>query len=89
MTVFKYVCLRIIYYAFFRTLLRIKVRGLEYLPGEGPYLICPNHQSYLDAFVLTSVLPYRVFKRLFFVGYSVFFASGFMKLAARLSLYMH
>ena len=85
MTLFKYVCLRIIYYALFRTLLRIKVRGLEHLPGEGPYLICPNHQSYLDAFVLTSVLPYGVFKRLFFVGYSVFFATGFMKLAARLT----
>jgi long-chain acyl-CoA synthetase len=85
MTLFKYVCLRIIYYAVFRTLLRIKVRGLENLSGKGPYLICPNHQSYLDPFVLTSTLPYRVFKQLFFVGYSVFFASGFMKLAARLT----
>lgn len=85
MTLFKYVCLRVIYYTLFRTLLRIRVHGLEHLPLKGPYLICPNHQSYLDPFVLTSALPYRIFRQLFFVGYSVFFATGFMKLAARLT----
>lgn len=83
-TLFKYVCLRLIYYVLFRTLLRFRVQGLERLPRKGPYLICPNHQSYLDPFVLTSALPYRVFKRMFFVGDSVFFGSGFMKLAAKL-----
>lgn len=83
-TLFKYLCGRLIYFVLFRTLLRFRVRGLGYLPGNGPYLICPNHQSYLDPFLLVSALPYRVFKRLFFVGYSFFFSSGFMKLAARL-----
>jgi long-chain acyl-CoA synthetase len=85
MTLFKYICLRLIYYVLFRTLLRIRVDGFQHLPRKGPYLICPNHQSYLDPFVLISGLPYSVFKRMFFVGYSVFFASGFMKLAARLT----
>jgi long-chain acyl-CoA synthetase len=83
--VFKCLCLRLIQYALFRTLLRLETRGLENLPPKGPYLICPNHQSYLDPFVLVSVLPFQVFRNMFFVGYSVFFKSWFMKLFARLT----
>jgi len=85
MTIFKYVMLKLIYYLLFRTLLRIETRGLKHLPAKGPYLVCPNHQSYLDPFVLSSTLPYRVFCNMFFVGYSVMFTSRMMKLAARLT----
>jgi long-chain acyl-CoA synthetase len=84
-SIFKYVCLRLIYFTLLRTLLRLESHGLEHLPQKGPYLICPNHQSYLDPFVLTSVLPYRVFRNMFFVGYSVFFNNWFAKLFARLT----
>jgi long-chain acyl-CoA synthetase len=84
-SIFKYGCLRLIYFALFRTLLRLESHGLEHLPQKGPYLICPNHQSYLDPFVLTSVLPYRLFRNMFFVGYSVFFSNWFTKLFARLT----
>ncbi len=84
-TVFKYVCLRMIYFGLFRTLLRLETRGLEHLPEKGPYLICPNHQSYLDPFILVSALPYGIFRRMFFVGYSVFFESWLMKIIARLT----
>jgi long-chain acyl-CoA synthetase len=44
------------------------VSGLEHLPRKGPYIISPNHQSYVDPFVLCGVLPYRTFKEIFFVG---------------------
>jgi long-chain acyl-CoA synthetase len=84
LTIFKYVCLRLIYYLLFRTLLRFESRGLEQLPQKGTYLICPNHQSYLDPFVLVAALPYGIFRRVFFVGYSVFFDSWIMKIVARL-----
>jgi long-chain acyl-CoA synthetase len=85
LTVFKFLCLRLVDYLLFRPLLRLEVRGLEHLPDQGTYLVCPNHQSYLDPFVLIAALPYRVFRRMFFVGYSVFFGSWLMKTAARLS----
>jgi len=81
----KYVCLRLIYFLLFRTLLRLEARGLQHLPRKGPYLICPNHQSYLDPFVLVATLPYGVFRKMFFVGYSVFFESWIMKTVARLT----
>ncbi|MEJ2109680.1 MAG: AMP-binding protein [Acidobacteriota bacterium] len=85
LALFKFVCLRVIHYVVFRTLLRIRIYGLDNLPEKGPFLICPNHQSFIDPFVLISSFPYKIFKQLFFVGYSVFFSKGFMKLAAKLT----
>ena len=84
-SLFKYMCARLIYFLLFRTLLRMETRGLEHLPPQGPFLICPNHQSFLDPFVLVSVLPFRIFRKMFYVGYSVFFGSWYMKLAARMT----
>ncbi len=64
---------------------RATVTGLEHLPEEGPYIISPNHQSYLDPFVLTSVLPYRVFRQLFFVGAAEYFETPLRRWVARLA----
>ena len=83
-SLFKYMCARLVYFFLFRTLLRLEARGLEHLPAKGPFVICPNHQSFLDPFVLVSVLPYRTFRNMFYVGYSVIFGGWHMKLAARL-----
>ncbi len=52
---------------------RTKTRGLEKLPATGPYLICPNHVSYLDPFLLCSVLPFRVIRDIFILGYTDYF----------------
>ena len=60
-----------------RALLRLRVSGQDRIPQEGAFIICPNHQSYLDAFLLVGALPYRAFKRLFFVGASEYFATPF------------
>ena len=62
---------------------RVVTTGLEHLPAAGPYIISPNHQSYLDPFVLCSVLPYRIFKRLFFVGASEYFETPLTAWLAR------
>ena len=64
--------------------LRLKVRGLHHLPTHHPYLICPNHLSYLDAFVVVAPLPYRVIKKIFFLGYSDYFVSPMMSFLGRL-----
>ena len=62
---------------------RVSVQGLEKLPASGPYLITPNHQSYVDPFILCGVLPYRVFKDLFFVGAIEYFEAPFTRWVAR------
>jgi long-chain acyl-CoA synthetase len=63
---------------------RISVEGLENLPREGAYLLCSNHQSFLDPAILLTVLPLRIIQRLFAVGTSEIFGSGFMLRVARI-----
>ena len=46
------------------------VREGRRLPARGPYLISPNHQSYIDSFLVVAALPFHVFRQLFFVGAS-------------------
>jgi 1-acyl-sn-glycerol-3-phosphate acyltransferase len=60
-----------------------KVRGLENLPPDGPYLLCSNHQSYIDPLLLASALPWRLFRNAFAVGTSEIFGAGFMRWLAR------
>ena len=62
----------------------LKVTGSEKVPAQGPYLLCSNHQSFIDAVVMTSLLDWPVFRVLFSVGTSEIFGSGFMRKLARL-----
>ncbi|MDX5895364.1 AMP-binding protein [Rubrobacter radiotolerans] len=39
-----------------RILFRPRVEGLERLPERGPFVIAPNHVSYLDSFLIAAVL---------------------------------
>jgi long-chain acyl-CoA synthetase len=63
--------------------IRIEVTGAEHLPSRGPYLISPNHQSYLDPFVVIGALPHRVARQLFFVGASEYFLTPLTRWMAR------
>jgi long-chain acyl-CoA synthetase len=69
----------------FKILFRLEVQGLENLPKQGPFLICPNHLSYLDGLVVLAPLPYHILKRVFFVGASFVFVHPFMRLVARVA----
>jgi long-chain acyl-CoA synthetase len=66
-----------------RLLVGFRVTGLDRLPARAPFIVSPNHQSYLDAFLLVGALPYRVARKLFFVGASEYFATPFMAWVAR------
>ncbi|MFZ0318587.1 MAG: AMP-binding protein [Candidatus Sulfotelmatobacter sp.] len=61
----------------------LQVDGVEKLPPTGPYIICSNHESYLDPVILASVLPPPIFNRVFAVGTSEIFGRGFMLRLAR------
>lgn len=39
---------------------RVRGRGFENLPAAGPWVLVSNHQSYLDGFVLTALLPANI-----------------------------
>ena len=75
---------------FCRVFMRLEVTGIENLKkadelSEGrSFLICPNHQSFLDPFVLSSNYPYSIFRRIFHVGASMFFQGRFMRFVAKM-----
>jgi long-chain acyl-CoA synthetase len=61
----------------------LHVSGIEKLPKNGAFIISSNHQSYLDPPILASVLPPKLFDRVFAVGTSEIFGKGFMLRLAR------
>ncbi|MBO0859082.1 MAG: AMP-binding protein [Chloracidobacterium sp.] len=66
-----------------RIVFRLEVSGLEMLPKDRPFIICPNHQSYLDGALVAAVLPYRVIWNLVMLGFTPFFSGGFKGKIAR------
>ncbi len=66
-------------------LIRVELTGLEHLPAKGAYIISPNHQSYIDPFLLCARLPFGVFKNLFFVGAVEYFETSFTQWFARIA----
>src|SRR5262249_52238222 len=73
-----------------RILFRLEVEGLENLTdlrrgdSKGTFLVCPNHQSFLDPFVVCSNYPLNVFRDVFHVGASEFWEGGFLSWVSRL-----
>ena len=68
---------------FCKGFMRLEVEGREnLLEMKKPFLICPNHQSFLDPFVLCSTYDYDKFSSTFHVGASEFFNNRFMKWVA-------
>jgi len=55
------------------------------LPKQGPYLICANHASYLDGFVVSGGLPFSVTANTFFVGYSDIFERPWISWSIKLA----
>ena len=83
-TLVKFIGLKVLF-ALLKLLCRLEVRGRKNLPDVGPFMLCPNHASYIDPFVVISALPYRMFKRVFFVGASEFFTTWYMKILGSLA----
>lgn len=59
-----------------KALLKLKFDGQDKLPINGPFLICPNHLSYLDGFLLSAGFTFTHLKRMAYLGYSDYFRTG-------------
>jgi long-chain acyl-CoA synthetase len=51
----------------------LKVRGIENLPPNGPYIIAPNHLSLADAPSVMAAIPWRPGSQTFFLGTTEYF----------------
>ena len=79
-----FVILKAIYVAA-RLFFRFEVEGVDKLARlKAPYLVCPNHQSYLDPFLVCSAYPRAILANIFHVGASMFFTNAIMARLARL-----
>ncbi len=59
---------------FARLFFRLEARGIQNIAASGNYILAPNHASYLDGFVVVLSLPFSVFRNLYLLGISDFFA---------------
>ncbi len=74
-----------IFNAFCRAFMRLEVHGADRLRRmKRPFLICPNHQSFLDPFVLCSTYSFDHFRNTFHVGASQYFDSRITQFVARM-----
>ncbi len=68
---------------FLKLFFDLRVTGTDKLPRNGPFILSPNHQSFLDGPVVASQIPWRLFKDMFYVGTSEIFSQGFFKYLGR------
>ena len=66
-----------------RILFGLRISGRENFPRAGAFLLSPNHQGFLDMFLLAGALPWHVFQRMFFVGASEYYTTPLRQRVAR------
>jgi long-chain acyl-CoA synthetase len=66
-----------------RLAFKVEITGLAHVPAQGPCILAPNHQAYLDGFLLVGALPLGVIEQLFFVGAAEYFDTPRMRRLAR------
>lgn len=67
-----------------RWIFKLKVQGVEHLPERGPFVLTPNHVSYLDSPALAAALPDAQLSRTYWAGFvDVMFRNAMMRLVSR------
>lgn len=69
----------------FRTFWLLRIKGKENLPVHKPFIICPNHTSYLDGFIVAAGSHTKTGVNLFFLGYSGYFLHPVIKWAVQIA----
>lgn len=67
---------------FFKIYNNLQVEGLENIK-EKPVIFAPNHQSYLDGFLLIASLPNDILKDTYFLAEETYFNSAFRRFIAK------
>lgn len=75
---------RLVLKTFFKLYNRLEVHGLENLP-EPPFILAPNHASYLDGFVLACALPQDIALKTYFLGAEEYFRNPVSAVFGRLA----
>jgi long-chain acyl-CoA synthetase len=69
-----------------RKVFHLRVEGAEHLPKEGPFVLTPNHISFLDPFAVAAALDYRLLRHTYWAGrVGAAFGNPFTRLVSRLA----
>ena len=77
--------LYLVHEIFMRMLFRVELHGRENLPETGPYVLTPNHTSFLDGPALIAALDFRTIRTFFWAGLTdALFKNRFWRMLSRL-----
>ena len=62
---------------------RLSIKGKENIPANSPFIIAPNHESFLDGPLVTSGLSWSTIKNTYFYATEEHFNSSFKRSVAR------
>ncbi|MCF7875223.1 MAG: AMP-binding protein [Candidatus Omnitrophica bacterium] len=77
--------MKVFLFFFFKLFLRFKIEGKENMPAQRPFIICANHTSYFDGFLIFSALFFKHSTKTFFIGYRDIFELPAFRWAIRLA----
>jgi long-chain acyl-CoA synthetase len=79
-------CLFALNRALVRGLFRLRVKGLEHVPQQGPFVLAPNHASNLDSFAIAASLSASQMQQTYWAGWTgAVFGDPFRRLLSRLA----
>lgn len=74
-----------LFHLLFKVFWQLKIEGRENLPKNKPFIICPNHSSYLDGFAVAAGVGIQHELNLFFLGYSGYFQHPAIRWAIKIA----
>jgi len=60
-------------YMVLKVLFRIRIEGAHKIPKDRPVLICPNHQSFIDPFIIYACIPGHLINSMMYVAFGEYF----------------
>ena len=67
---------------FFKAFFKLTGKGVENIPQDGPVILAPNHQSFLDGMFVMSFLKYRMIRNTYFYAKEQHIKRPFLKFIA-------
>jgi len=70
-------------YAAFKLSSGLKVFNARNIPTQGPFVLCPNHGSFLDGFLIAATIPGHLRKNMYTLGLQAYFDFLLVKKAVK------
>ncbi len=78
-------CAKGLFFTLLKIFGRFKIIDRNNLPSKGPYIICCNHSSYLDALIMVAGISNNIFSQAYFIGLKDIFDHVLLRWSVRLA----